>query len=149
MVLRNRFCVIALDGKRSHEGYEALLQQVVDLYIDTLAIEGSLARDLLTNSAAYITFAITMGERVIAAITGSPLDRHQIAIQHLAVRAHKRLSGLGCYLVDLFRRYSLARHYTAITLLSVETAVGFYEKQGFVMTARTLGLMTLELESEP
>ncbi len=148
MVLRNRFMLIHLDGRKNEQHpIQLVMDEIIQLYIDILRIKQSLALELSNNSASYITIALTVGGDVIAAITGAPVDQDEIAIQHLAVRADMRGSGYGQYLVDLFRRYSLSHCYSVITLLSVETAVGFYKKQGFVMKASRIGLMALDLEA--
>ena len=79
----------------------------------------------IINVDKYVHFEILRENKVVAAITGSPVDEAEVHIDHLAVKPEARGSGLGRSLVDRFIRFSRAHHFKSITLFSVETAIGF------------------------
>jgi hypothetical protein len=64
----------------------------------------------------------------------TPIDRSQgvIKLRQMAIDPDRRAQGLGARIVAFAEQLCAARGYTQIILSARETAVGFYEKAGFV-----------------
>lgn len=86
----------------------------------------------------------------------TPIDRSQgvIKLRQMAIDPERRAQGLGARILAFAEQACAARGYRQIVLSARETAVGFYEKAGFVSKGAPfveIGLphrkMTKELQS--
>ena len=123
--ISSRLTIIASNGSDFQFLFkQSPFSQVVEFYVEALHIEDCLVHEIF-NVDTYVHFAIVRDNKVVAAITGSPVDEAEVHIDHLAVKPEARGSGLGRSLVDHFIRFSRAHHFKSITLFSVETVIDF------------------------
>lgn len=71
------------------------------------------------------------GGELVACLVLVPIDEERVKMRQLAVRDSSRGKGLGRELVNYAGSFARERGYVEIVLHARETALGFYEKQGY------------------
>ena len=79
----------------------------------------------------FLHFTLWDGEKVLACLRANE-NGDLLHMGRFAVRKEERKKGYGKILIEKLEEYAKEKGYRGIELSAVETAVGFYEKQGFV-----------------
>ena len=103
------------------------------LRYNTFVIERNVPEELEFDGKddKFLHFTLWEGEKVIACLRANETGDF-LHMGRFAVEKDQRKRGYGKILMEKLIEYAKEKGYKGIELSAVETAVGFYEKQGFV-----------------
>ena len=107
--------------------------EIKRLRYDTFVVERGVPEELEFDGKdnEFLHFTLWEGEKIIACLRVNE-NGDLLHMGRFAVEKSQRKNGYGKILMEKLTEYAKEKGYSGIELSAVETAVGFYEKQGFM-----------------
>lgn len=107
--------------------------EIKKLRYNTFVVERNVPEELEFDGKdnEFLHFTLWDGENIVACLRANENDDF-LHMGRFAVVKEKRKHGYGKILMEKLTEYAREQGYKGIELSAVETAVGFYEKQGFL-----------------
>lgn len=107
-------------------------EEIKKLRYNTFVIERNVPEELEFDGKdnEFLHFTIWDGEKIVACLRANENGK-LLHMGRFAVVKELRRNGYGKILMEKLTEYAREKGYKGIELSAVETAVGFYEKQGF------------------
>ncbi len=108
-------------------------EQIKKLRYDTFVVERGVPEELEFDGrdSEFLHFTLWENEKIIACLRANE-NGDLLHMGRFAVAKEHRKKGYGSILMERLTEYARENGYRGIELSAVETAVGFYEKQGFL-----------------
>ncbi len=107
--------------------------EIKRLRYNTFVVERNVPEELEFDGKdnEFLHFTLWDGEKIIACLRVNE-NGDLLHMGRFAVEKELRKNGYGKILMEKLTEYAKEKGYKGIELSAVETAVGFYEKQGFI-----------------
>lgn len=107
--------------------------EIKRLRYNTFVVERNVPEELEFDGKdnEFLHFTLWDGEKIIACLRVNE-NGDLLHMGRFAVEKELRKNGYGKILMEKLTEYAKEKGYAGIELSAVETAVGFYEKQGFI-----------------
>ncbi len=108
-------------------------EEIKKLRYNTFVLERNVPEELEFDGKdnQFLHFTLWDKERIIACLRANE-NGDLLHMGRFAVLKEQRKKGYGKILMEKLIEYAKEKGYKGIELSAVETAVGFYEKQGFI-----------------
>lgn len=108
-------------------------EEIKKLRYNTFVVERNVPEELEFDGkdSEFLHFTLWDGEKIIACLRANK-NGDLLHIGRFAVAKEQRKKGYGSALIEKLTEYAKEKGYNGIELSAVETAVEFYEKQGFL-----------------
>lgn len=108
-------------------------EEIKKLRYNTFVLERNVPEELEFDGKdnQFLHFTLWDKERIIACLRANE-NGDLLHMGRFAVLKEQRKKGYGKILMEKLIEYAKEKGYSGIELSAVETAVGFYEKQGFI-----------------
>lgn len=107
-------------------------EEIKKLRYDTFVVERGVPEDVEFDGkdGEFLHFTLWEDGELVSCLRGNE-NGNLLHIGRFAVKKELRKNGYGKILMEKLCNYAKENGYTGVELSAVETAVGFYEKQGF------------------